>query len=387
MDTLLARYHLQDIADKIYSAQRINENEALRLYHCPHLPLLGYLASITRHRLHNHTATYILNHYINYSNICILSCQFCAFARKKNTPGAFTYTIDEIVTQTLQAYNAGAREVHIVGGLHPTLPWHYYLEMLRSIKQTCPHIAIKAFTAIEILHLSQRIARIPIPDTLHALKEAGLDSLTGGGAEIFDPTIRDQICRGKETAEEWLHVHRLWHLIGGRSTCTMLYGHLETPQHRIHHLSRLRQLQDETAGFTAFIPFAFEPQNTTLAHLPRATAADDLRTIAIARIYLDNIPHITAYWISLGLPLAQIALHYGADDLHGTITQERIFHMAGAPTPQGLHPQTLANTIRQAGFTPQPRNTWYQPIPNPTPTPPLSTPPSPPSPTPPTPPP
>ncbi len=360
MDAILARYQLIDIAEKIRDGVRINEEEALRLYQCPELSLLGYLASITRRRINGDIATYVLNRYINYSNICILSCQFCAFARKKNEPGAFTFTVENIVEQSSEAYKAGAREVHIVGGLHPSLPWSYYLEMVRGIKQACPEMFVKAFTAIEIRHLADRIARMTVSNTLKALKDCGLDSLTGGGAEIFDPSVREQICRGKETASEWLDVHRQWHQMGGRSTCTMLYGHIETLEHRVDHLRQLRRLQDETGGFTAFIPFAFEPENNALAHLRRCTAAEDLRNIAVSRIYLDNIPHITAYWISLGLPLAQIALHYGADDLHGTIAVERIFHMAGSKTPQSQQAESLENAIIEAGFKPVRRNTWYQ---------------------------
>jgi aminodeoxyfutalosine synthase len=360
MDTILARYGLRAIAEKVRAGLRLSEEDALKLYQCPELSLLGYLASIRRRQLNGEIATYVLNRYINYSNVCILSCQFCAFARKKNAPGAFTFTVEEIIEQAAEAYALGAGEVHIVGGLHPSLPWNYYLEMVRGIKQACPEMFVKAFTAIEILHLANRIARASVVETLQALKEAGLDSLTGGGAEIFDPIVRDQICRGKETAEEWLDVHRQWHRMGGRSTCTMLYGHIETLAHRVDHLRRLRALQDETGGFTGFIPFAFEPENNALAHLQRCTAAEDLRNIAVARLYLDNIAHITAYWISLGLPLAQIALHYGADDLHGTIAVERIFHMAGSKTPQGQQVKDLENAIREAGFVPMRRNTWYE---------------------------
>ncbi len=195
---------------------------------------------------------------------------------------------------------------------------------------------------------------------LETLRAAGLNSLTGGGAEIFDPVVRDQICRGKESAEEWLEVHRIWHQMGERSTCTMLYGHVETTAHRIDHLRRLRELQDETHGFTALVPFAFEPEHNRLAHLGRASAFEDLRNLAIARLYLDNFDHITAYWISLGLPLAQVALSYGVDDLHGTIQQEKIFHMAGSQTPQGQTVAKLENAIREAGRVPMQRNTFYE---------------------------
>ncbi|MCS7063914.1 MAG: aminofutalosine synthase MqnE [Methylacidiphilales bacterium] len=362
MDSLLKQIGLHEIYWKVLEGSRLSEEDALKLYRCPNLPALSYLATIARRRLNGDSATYVLNRYINYSNVCILSCQFCAFARKKNAPGAFTFEIEEIIQQAREAYEHGVREVHIVGGLHPNLPWDYYTKMIRGIKASCPEMWIKAFTAIEIRHLADRIARKPVSEVLSELKDCGLGSLTGGGAEIFDATVRDQICRGKESAEEWLEVHRLWHQMGGRSTCTMLYGHVETLQHRVDHLRRLRDLQDETGGFTAFIPFAFESENNALSHIKRCTAVEDLRNIAVARLYLDNIRHITAYWISLGLPLAQIALYYGADDLHGTITVERIFHMAGARTPQEQTAEELRQAILEAGFRPVRRDTWYQPV-------------------------
>ena len=233
----------------------------------------------------------------------------------------------------------GVTEVHMVGGLHPTLKGEWYLDLLRALRALDAELFIKAFTAIEIRHLAERVFREPIRATLERLREAGLGAITGGGAEIFAPEIREQICRGKESAEEWLEVHRTWHEMGMRSTATMLFGHIETPAHRVDHLRRLRELQDETRGFTGFIPFAFEPDgaraDSVLANLPHATAFEELRNLAVARIYLDNFDHITAYWVSLGLPLAQQALNYGVDDLHGTIMEEKIFHMAGATNAAG----------------------------------------------------
>ncbi len=355
---------LQEIAEKIFSSQRITDDEALRLFECRDLNVLGFLANHVRERKSGNIATYILNRYINYSNICILSCQFCAFYRRKGQEGAFEFSPEEMIAEAKAAYDQGMIEVHLVGGLHPKLPFSYYLEFIQGIKAACPGMAVKAFTAVEIRHLAERVTRKPILEVLQILKEIGLDSLTGGGAEIFDPIIRDQICRGKETAEEWIEVHRLWHQIGGRSTCTMLYGHIENFSHRVDHLRRLRELQDETHGFTAFIPFAFEPEHNQLSHLPKTTAQDDLRTLAVSRIYLDNFDHLTAYWISLGLPLAQIALSYGVDDLHGTIQQERIFHMAGSKTPQEQTIRRMEHAIREAGREPMQRNTWYEPVAN-----------------------
>jgi aminodeoxyfutalosine synthase len=250
----------------------------------------------------------------------------------------------------------------MVGGLHPTLKKEWYLDLLRRLRALDPQLHIKAFTAIEVRHLSQRIFRMPIRDTLETLREAGLSSITGGGAEIFDPVVRDQICRGKETAAEWLDVHRMWHQMGGRSTCTMLYGHIETPAHRVDHLRQLRELQDETRGFTGFVPFAFEPSaaHGMLAHIKRASAFEQLRNLAVSRIYLDNIDHLTAYWVSLGLPLAQVSLSYGVDDLHGTILEEKIFHMAGATTPQQQTVAALEHAIREAGRVPAQRDSYYR---------------------------
>jgi aminodeoxyfutalosine synthase len=365
MDKILERAGLTDIAEKVFSAQRLTDAEGLRLYSVKDLNALGYLANHVRERKNGNVATYVLNHYLNYSNICILSCQFCAFARRPHEKeGQFTYDIDEMARQTKTMYDKGITEVHIVGGLHPKLPFDYYIEMIKALKAACPDLAVKAFTAIEIRHLAERIAKKPIRETLEILHAAGLNSLTGGGAEIFDTEVRDKICRGKESAEEWLEVHRTWHQMGQRSTCTMLYGHVETTAQRIDHLRRLRELQDETHGFTAIVPFAYEPENNKLTHLGlgRASAFEDLRNLAIARLYLDNFDHVTAYWVSLGLPTAQIALSFGVDDLHGTIQQEKIFHMAGSQTPQGQTVAKLEHAIREAGRVPMQRNTFYERI-------------------------
>jgi aminodeoxyfutalosine synthase len=365
MDQIMDRNGLADIGEKVFANQRLTEADALRLYEIRDLNALGYLANHVRERKNGNVATYVLNLYLNYSNICILSCQFCAFARRPHEKeGQFTYEIDDMVRQCAEAYAKGATEVHIVGGLHPKLPFTYYTDMIRGIREACPDLTIKAFTAIEIRHLAERIAKKPIRETLEILRAAGLGSLTGGGAEIFDPEVRDKLCRGKESAEEWLEVHRTWHQMGERSTCTMLYGHVETLAQRVDHLRRLRQLQDETHGFTALVPFAYEPDNNRLSHLGlgRASAFEDLRTLAIARLYLDNFDHITAYWVSLGLPTAQVALSFGVDDLHGTIQQEKIFHMAGSKTPQGQQVVALERAIREAGRIPIQRNTYYEPL-------------------------
>lgn len=361
-DKLIERAGLTDLAEKVAAAERLTPDDARRLYACPDLNVLGTLANHVRERINGNRATYVFNMYLNYSNVCILSCQFCAFARKKGEDGAYQYTIEDMAAEARAGYETGMTEVHIVGGLHPALPFAYYLDMIRAIKTAAPGMKVKAFTAVEIKHLAKRKAKLPLRETLETLREAGLDALTGGGAEIFDQGVRDQICRGKETADEWLDIHRTWHRLGMRSTATMLYHHVETLDQRIDHLRRLRDLQDETGGFTGFVPYAFEPENNELAHLPRATAYDEIRQLAIARLFLDNFDHITAYWISLGLPMAQIALSYGVDDLHGTIKQEKIFHMAGAQTPQEQTVAKMEKAIREAGRDPAQRNTFYDVI-------------------------
>jgi aminodeoxyfutalosine synthase len=362
MNQLLIPAELKSIAEKVAAGRRISEADALELYESDNLNAVAMIANAVRERKNGNYATYILNRYINYSNICVLSCQFCAFAAKKRDAHAFERAIDDIVAAVREALQVGITEVHMVGGLHPTLKKDWYLRLLRELRALDPGLHIKAFTAIEMRHLAQRIFRASIRKTLELFREAGLGSMTGGGAEIFDRVVRDKICRGKETAVEWLDVHRTWHQIGGRSTCTMLYGHIETIAQRVDHLRQLRELQDETGGFTGFVPFAFEPQTTVLAHIKPASALEQLRNLAVSRIYLDNIDHLTAYWVSMGLPLAQISLSYGVDDLHGTIMEEKIFHMAGATTPQEQTAAALEHAIREAGRIPVQRDSHYRHI-------------------------
>src|SRR5438445_2373433 len=362
MNYTLIPKELRPIAEKIEAASRISERDALILYRSNDLNALGMLANVVRERKNGNFATYIHNRYINYSNICVLSCQFCAFAAKKRDAHAFEHAVSEIIQAVAEALPLGITEVHMVGGLHPTLKKEWYLKLLRGLRALDPDLHIKAFTAIEVRHLAHRIFHMSIRDTLEVLREAGLGSITGGGAEIFDAAVRNEICRGKETAAEWLDVHRAWHQMGGRSTCTMLYGHVETHAQRVDHLRQLRELQDETGGFTGFVPFAFEPSQShgILAQIKRASAFEQLRNLAVSRIYLDNIDHLTAYWVSLGLPLAQVSLSYGVDDLHGTILEEKIFHMAGATTPQQQTVAALEHAIREAGRVPMQRDSYYQ---------------------------
>jgi aminodeoxyfutalosine synthase len=351
----------RDLSQKAAAGERFSDEEALRLFESKDLNALGALADLVCRRKNGGRASYILNRYINYSNYCILSCQFCAFARKKRDADGMELTVGDIVQKAREALAVGVTELHIVGGLHPSLPFSYYTDMLRALKAVDARLQLKCFTAIEILHLAW-LARKPVPDVLRELREAGLDSLTGGGAEIFRPAVRSRIARGKESAEEYLEVHRAWHRMGGQSTCTMLYGHVESLADRVDHLRQLRALQDETRGFTSFVPLPYHPDNNDIPVSVPPTGFDSLRTMAVSRLYLDNFDHITAYWVGLGLKLAQVALNYGADDLHGTVLEEHIFHMAGATTPQLQTEAEMIKAIRETGRTPVQRDTFYRPV-------------------------
>jgi len=361
MNFFLQKSPLHSIHEKVANGVRIDEAEALTLFESKDLNALGQMANLISNRKNRGHASYIINRYINYSNYCILSCEFCAFARKKRDADGFQLEIEQVVAKAREALSLGVTELHIVGGLHPSLPFSYYLDMLKALKALDSRLELKCFTAIEILHISW-LARMGVEETLRALKEAGLGSLTGGGAEIFRKEVRSQIARGKESAEEYLDVHRTWHRLGGRSTCTMLFGHVESLSDRVHHLSLLRKLQDETGGFTGFVPLPYQPENNRIPVKNTPTGFDSLRTIAVSRIYLDNFDHITAYWIGLGMKLAQVALDYGADDLHGTIVEEIIFHMAGASTPQLQTEKDFLKAIRETGRIPVQRNTFYEPV-------------------------
>jgi aminodeoxyfutalosine synthase len=352
---------LKDIHAKVAEGTRISEADALRLFESKDLNALGAIADLACRRKVGGKASYILNRYINYSNYCILSCQFCSFARKKRDADGFELSKDQIVEKARQALSLGITELHIVGGLHPSLPFSYYTDMLSALKALDSRLQLKCFTAIEILHLAW-LAKKSVKETLTDLKAVGLDALTGGGAEIFQPTVRSAIARGKESAEEYLNVHRTWHQMGCRSTCTMLYGHVESLADRVDHLRRLRELQDETRGFCGFVPLAYHAEDNDIPVKHSPSGFDTLRTIAISRIYLDNFDHITAYWVGLGLKLAQVALSYGADDLHGTIIEEHIFHMAGAKSPQLQSEARMLKSIREAGRIPVQRDTFYEPI-------------------------
>ncbi len=364
MSLAIRHSDLRDIYDKVVAEERISDQDALRLFESKDINAVSAIADFVRQRKCGDRASYILNRYINYSNYCILSCQFCAFARKKRDADGFQFSVEEMVEKAREALKIGITELHIVGGLHPNLPFSYYTEMLQSLRALSPSLKLKCFTAIEILHLAW-LAKKPVRQTLEELRTAGLNSLTGGGAEIFNPIIRSQIAKGKESAAEYLDVHRTWHQMGERSTCTMLYGHIESVADRVDHLRQLRALQDETCGFVAFIPLPFQPENNNIPVKHKPSGYDSLRTIAVSRIYLDNFPHITAYWVGLGLKLAQVALSSGADDIHGTIIEEHIFRMAGGGQPQLQSEAELIKAIREAGRNPVQRDTFYDALASP----------------------
>ncbi|HYG21570.1 MAG TPA: aminofutalosine synthase MqnE [Verrucomicrobiae bacterium] len=368
MHFFVQRSELRDLYEKVAAGERISDSDALRLLQTRDLNALGAIADMACRKKVGARASYIVNRYINYSNYCILSCQFCSFARKKRDKDGFELTVPQIVEKAREALQLGITELHIVGGLHPSLPFSYYIDMLKALSALKSQVRnpkaalhLKCFTAIEILHLAW-LAKKSVAEVLSELKEAGLSSLTGGGAEIFRPQVRSAIAKGKESAEEYLDVHRTWHRLGGRSTCTMLFGHVESLEDRVDHLRQLRALQDETGGFVGFIPLAYHPENNDIPVTHPPTGMDALRTIAVSRIYLDNFFHITAYWVGLGMKLAQVALNYGADDLHGTIIEEHIFHMAGATSPQLQTQADMIKAIRETGRIPVQRNTFYEPI-------------------------
>jgi aminodeoxyfutalosine synthase len=343
--------------EKLFRGERLSEADALSLFRLPEIEPLSRIGSLVRERKHGSSAFYIINRHINYSNICVLNCQFCAFGKRKRDEGAYELTIEEMVERAKESLAVGASEIHIVGGLHPTWKFEVYLEMLRSLRALSPDLTLKCFTAVEILHFTW-VAKLSLEEVLVQLKDAGLTCLTGGGAEIFAPEVRKQICRGKETADEWLQVHRTAHRLGIRSTATMLFGHIESYEDRVDHLRQLRELQDETGGFLAFLPLAFKPAHE-LSHLEGPSEGEILRNVAVCRAYLDNFDHIKAYWISYGLDLARRSLAFGADDLDGTIEEERIYHMAGADSPIAQTVEALRGAITQAGLDPVMRDAFY----------------------------
>ncbi|MBC8460093.1 MAG: aminofutalosine synthase MqnE [Deltaproteobacteria bacterium] len=358
---LITDSRLDKIFDKVKSRERLSFEDGVTLYNSDDILTIGQMANIVRERKNGNKAYYNINHHIDYSNICILHarCHFCAYSRKNiHEDGAFELSIEEFLEKAKYAQKNGCTEIHSVGGLHPTLPLEYYLELLRRLKQMMPHIKLKFLTAVEIHHIA-RMAKLSVWDTLIELKKAGLDFIPGGGAEIFAEETRNKICPGKLSGEGWLDVTRQAHQLGIRSNATMLYGHIETLEDRVDHLIRLRELQDETGGFLAFVPLAFHPANTRMSHLPSPTGLTIIRNIAVSRLMLDNFDHIKAYWVMMGINLAQVALNFGADDMHGTVTEEKITHAAGAETPKTLPRETMIKLITEAGRVPVERDTLY----------------------------
>lgn len=349
---------LRDIAEKVESGARLSREDGLRLYASPDLHEIGRLANVVRERKHGNAAYFVINRHINYSNVCVDTCLFCAFARRPGEEGGYLYTMDEMVRKAEEARAIGATEIHIVGGLHPDLPFAFYTEMLATLHARFPEIHLKAFTAVEIAFFAEKFG-MTVEDVLGRLRASGLGSLPGGGAEILAERVRKKLCRDKIDTESWLGVHRTAHRMGIRSNATMLYGHIERDDERIEHMIRIRDLQDETGGFLTFIPLSFHPENTFLEKLPKATGTSDLRNIAISRLMVDNVDHVKAYWTMTGLPIAQIALAFGADDMDGTVIEEKITHMAGGRSPQGVGRDDLCRLIREAGREPVQRDTLY----------------------------
>lgn len=341
--------------------ERLSFDDAVTLYRSPDILALGWLANHVRERMHGNLTYFNVNRHINPTNVCVAACRLCAFGRKKDAPGAYTMALDEAFASAASGYSEAVTEFHIVGGLHPDLPFQYYLDLISGLKERFPQVHLKALTMVEIAFLAKR-AKLTIEETLRQLKNAGLDSLPGGGAEIFHERVRRVICDHKIDGDQWLDTARTAHKIGLKSNATMLYGHVENEEDRADHLVRLRELQDETHGFQTFIPLAFHPANTPLQHLFTTTGMLDLKQIAIGRLVLDNFPHVKAYWQMLGPKIAQIALRFGADDIDGTVVEEKIYHDAGATTPQGMRRSDLERLIREAGRQPVERDTMYRPV-------------------------
>jgi aminodeoxyfutalosine synthase len=347
------------IERKLDDRTPLSFDDGVWLYRHPDLCALGSLANRVRERMHGDRTYFNINFHINATNVCHADCKFCSFARlEPGMPQAYTMSLDEIRGKLVERRGQPVTEIHIVNGLHPTLPWSYYTDTLRVLKQERPEIHLKAYTAVEIHDFAVRYG-MSYEQVLRELVDAGLGSLPGGGAEIFAARVRNKICRDKASGDQWLEVHRTAHNLGLRTNCTMLYGTIETLEERVDHMMQLRALQADTGGFQTFIPLSFHPDGNDLGKLPPPTGMDDLRTYAVARLMLDNIAHIKAYWIMLGIKTAQIAQSFGADDIDGTVQEEKIYHMAGAATPQTLARVDLVRLIREAGRKAVERDTLY----------------------------
>ncbi len=349
---------LEPIASKVMAGERLNAEDGLTLYQSNDLLAVGWLANYVREKKHGNITYFNVNRHINPTNVCVAHCKLCAFGRSVDSPGAYTFALEEMYERAGEGVAEGATEFHIVGGLHPDLPFEYYLDLIRGLKQRYPQVHLKAFTMVEVGYYS-RISKLSIRDTLLAMKNAGVDSLPGGGAEVFHPRVRKIICDHKVSGQRWLEIARTAHEIGLKSNATMLYGHIETNEERVDHLIQLRDTQDKTHGFVTFIPLAFHPANTGLSHIAPPTGFDDLKMIAVSRLMLDNFDHIKAYWIMLTPRIAQVALRFGANDLDGTVVEENIYHDAGATTPEFMSRAELERLIRAAGREPVERDTAY----------------------------
>lgn len=358
---LVPDHPLSAIAAKVAAGERLTEDDGLRLAGSDDLPLLGALAHAVRERLHGDRVYYNLNRHLNPTNVCYVGCELCAYSDNPDAEGAWAYSPQECVELARRDWTPDVTEFHIVGGLHPRWKFDTYLDILRALKAAFPRVHLKAFTMVEIDFLA-KIAKLSLPETIARLREAGLDSCPGGGAEIFHPEVRRQIASRKLSGERWLAVAREVHRAGLKSNCTMLFGHIEGPEHWVDHLLKLRSLQDETGGFQCFIPLAFHPANTKFANLPGPSLVTKLRVIALSRLLLDNIPHVKAYWVMLGREVAQLALRYGADDLDGTVTDERITLAAGGTAGKGMTRTDIERFIRGVGLTPVLRDTLYNPL-------------------------
>jgi aminodeoxyfutalosine synthase len=357
--TALRGSELEPLAEKALAGERLSFEDGVRLFRARDLLGLGRLANHVRERRHGNLAFYNVNRYLNPTNLCWVDCALCAWAKKVNEPGGYEMAIEECVEEAGKGYSDSVTEFHIVGGLHPTWPFGYYTGLLKALRTRFPGVHLKAFTMVEIEWIA-RVGGKSISETIRELRDAGMDSCPGGGAEIFEKRVRDVICKNKITGEEWLSIARECHRQGVPTNATMLYGHVETVEDRVDHLLRLRSLQDETGGFTGLIPLAFHPENTPLAHLPTPSGQTDLRVIAVSRLLLDNIPHIKAYWVQIGVKLAQIALFFGADDLVGTVVDETITHAAGATTASGMTRAEFERIIRESGREPVERDASYR---------------------------
>jgi aminodeoxyfutalosine synthase len=361
MSQLNPSLQLSAIREKVQAGQRLSFEDGVFLYESGDLFTLAELANLVREHKNGNLAYYNVNTHINPTNVCVYRCIFCAFRADLKSPKGYVMSDEQILERAAEADAKGATELHIVGGLHHQLAFEWYLNVVRIIHQAYPRLHLKAYTAVEWDWFSRLTGR-PTKDILAEFKDAGLGSLPGGGAEIFHPEVRDKICEHKADADAWIRIHREAHHLGIRSNATMLYGHIEEPRHRIDHLIRLRELQDETGGFQTFIPLAFHPDNTRLAHITKPSGLIDLKTMAISRLMLDNFPHIKAYWIMLGIKTAQVALSFGADDIDGTVVHEKIYHDAGSDSPQELTVAEIRRLIEEAGRIPVERDTLYHEV-------------------------